>query len=103
MAERAREGAGRVTEGQRYDICVQKCLQGFARVVYDSVEESAKLEASELCFDWASVSRIWKNQSEIVGKTEEGSAFVLREKKMVPQCFLRMASELRTYKPSTER
>lgn len=44
-------GLGEGTKRRRYDICVQECLYGFARVVYDWMSQYAKLEISKLCSD----------------------------------------------------
>lgn len=45
----------------------------------------------------------WKNRSDILGKSGEGSMFVVAGKKVVPRCHLQLASETRPYTPWTDR
>lgn len=96
------EEKGGVRKRRKYDIEVQERFYGFARFVYDRILDYAKLEASELCFDWESVARSWKNRSEEVGEVREGSAFVVGDKEMVPRSPVEVASELSLYTPSTK-
>lgn len=63
----------------RYETCVGEGFYGFVRAVYDQVLKYAKLEPSELYFDWESVVQSSKTQSEILGESAEGSMFALTE------------------------
>lgn len=51
-------GPGEVTKRRPYEIRLQECFYGIARVVYARVLGCGKLETSELCFDWERV--IWR-------------------------------------------
>lgn len=100
---RAKEGAGKSDEAPAIFILCARMIYGFARVVSDWVLSYAKLETSELCFDSESMTRSRRNRSGIVGKSGEGSMFVVAEKKMLPGCPLQLAPEMRQCMPSTEK
>lgn len=68
----------------RYDITVEDCFYGFARLVYDQVLEYEKLETLELSSDWESKARGWMNWLETVGESADGSVFVVEKKEMDP-------------------
>lgn len=70
--------------------------------MHDRILDYAKLEASELCLDWESLARSWKNLSEETGEIGEESVFVVGDKEMVPRCPVEVASELNMFTPSTK-
>lgn len=97
-----RSAQGKVTTRLRYEICVQKCIYGCAWAVYDQVVQYAKLETSELCYDWKSVAQGRRNRIEIVGGNGGRSVVGVGRKQMFPRRPLQLASDMRPYTQSTE-
>lgn len=48
------KGPGEITKLRWYEICVQECLYSCAQAMDDRALGYAKLEKSELCFNWES-------------------------------------------------
>lgn len=72
-----KRGLGKVAKSKRYQSGVQECLYESARVLNDPILAFAKLETSELSFNWSGVAWSWKNPKEIMGGSEEGTVFVV--------------------------
>lgn len=84
-----------VPKRRRYETCVQECLDGLARVVYNEVLEYALLETAELCFNWESLAPSWKNRIGSARERKKGSAFLAGGKEMVRRYPLQLASKKR--------
>lgn len=102
---RKRQGRefGELTKRRWYDIGVQQCFHGFARVLYDRGMNYAKLETLELCFNWEEVARKKNNSDEMVGKERVASVFEIAQSEMVPRGPIQLGTDMRGYTPLTEK